>query len=405
MFLYFVSAVLIAPLIGLLWAHQQGDSTTALRVAGLYAIFLASWLIGYLGLRKERVGDRLIVSTGLYCPRALFFTSVIVTSIVLGPFNGWSVLVGSIDKEEMRSMHGWAGPILAILAKYVQPALFAYAALCCTYFEGDVAWVAKNRRRMIGIGACTFVTGLALGGKASALIAILPGVICLYWRGVSFFTPVKWLVVSVAFLALAAWVFDRNLVEDDGIGGIFLYVLYRAFYLTAEASLQVGDSFVAGNLDIDYLPTLTEWFGKSVVAHWLQNPDQLYRYGFSTAITARLYPELIDRINSGEWNITPTAFVEVLVAGGYVGLMLGGMAAGALCALLVRSINRALAGGDIRLAAIVSVYMVSVYLSWINSGGVANLVHPVVLLGIAMCAVVLPRLRETGNLKIASIDG
>lgn len=391
MLLYFVGAVLGAPLIGLLWAYQQGDSDTALQVAVLYGLYAVSWVAGFAILRKDRVQARLACAPTLAFPRALTIAAIVVTLIVLGPFRGILVLVGSIDKEEMRSMHGFAGPLLAILAKYVQPAVFAFAALCHTYFEGAADQRVRNRRRMLVVGACTFVTGLALGGKASALIAILPGVICLYWRGVSIFTPIKWLVVSVAFLALAAWVFDRDLLDFEGVGSILLYVLYRAFFLTAEASLAIGDSFVSGGLDIAYLPTLTEWFGKSIVVHWLQDPDRLYQYGFSTAITAHLYPDMIDRINSGEWNITPTAFVELLVAGGYVGLVIGGLASGGLCAWLVRSVNHALSRGNLRFAAIVSVYMVSVYLSWINSGGIANLVHPVVLLGVGACFIVLPR--------------
>lgn len=394
--------VLAAPAIGLFWTFLADEDPAALQVGALYALYMSLFWIAFRIVRQRFKPLPAIRAAGL--PHApithLVGISLVSVLVVLIGFDGLGVLAGTIDKEQMRSTHGLAGPLLAILTKYLQPAFFAYAA-----FRYRAMGSRQARSSLWLIGLCTLVSGAALGGKASGLIAILPGLIALYWWGVSVTRFAFFTLLVLLFLVGAAWLFDRDLIEAEGSSDLLSYLVYRAFVLSSEGALYVGSSLLNGQLDMRYAPTLLEWFGKSVVVRLIDDPANLHLYGFSTAVTANIYPDLIDRINSGEWNITPTAFVEFLVMGGLWAPLAGGLACGAIAAALMNRVDANLRDGATRSAALITSYIVLVYLGWISSGGIANLVHPIVLLGLGLAYLMLPsrRMRPSPALPVALV--
>ena len=152
---------------------------------------------------------------------------------------------------------------------------------------------------------------------------------------------------------------------------------------------------------IEYRYTLLEVFGKSVLAHFV-SPNEIHKYIFSHSVTAWLYPDNIEAVVSGAWNITPNVFVEALIAGGAFFLPVFGWITVYFGYFLWARMVLLLNNGQFASAAITSVYAVMVYLSWMNSAGVMQLIHPLVISSLAfswLCLRTLSRIKMLPRLQ------
>lgn len=320
----------------------------------------------------------------------LVFLLVIVVVVLVG-YDGLNVLLGSASKEDIRL----SGFIYSIFTKYLVPSIFAYVSIL-------------RRIRLLSFGSwvlallMTILVGLSLGGKASVLIVILPGLAILLDGRLSFF---KVLAISIAFLIslmATAWMFDSFLEGD--IADIASYLLKRAFVLTAEAPFHVSIAYSESQPIIEYHYTLFEVFGKSLLSNFV-DPNEIHKYIFSHAITAMLYPSNIDSIVSGVWNITPNVFVEALVVGGVFLLPLAGWLVVYTAYALWTNVMRKVKQGKFASAAITSVFSIMVYLSWTNSAGIMQLIHPLAIGSLTLswlCLKILSQnsFRQLANLKL-----
>ena len=138
-----------------------------------------------------------------------------------------------------------------------------------------------------------------------------------------------------------------------------------------------------GTLDINYPETLIGVVTNTILRLVTGDPDGIYRFNLSTAVSAALYPERIPLINSGEWNQTPSVYVEGLVALGPLYALLA-CATAAFGAGLFTLIRNAIREGRHFFASVAMTYFVFVYLAWLNSAGITGLVHPFPLLALAL---------------------
>jgi len=364
--------VLSVPFIGLVLISLFADEYfwltsghSAIAPLGYYSIFLLGATAAVFQFKKVRVKivDRLPQRFRAEYP--LLIVLFIILVFILVGYGGLYVLLGSMSKEDVRL----SGFLHAVLTKYMAPSIFAYLSALrrVMYLSRGRWWLAL---------LMTFVVGLSTGGKASALIVILPGLMIMFADKLTLVRVFMIGVVTFGSLMVTAWLFDSFLEGD--IVMIAGYLLHRIFALTAEAPFHVAVAYSENQVIIDYPLTLLEVLGKSLLSN-LDSSIEIHKYIFSYAITAWLYPEHTEAIASGTWNITPNVFVEALIVGGAYLLPILGWAvvytAYALWSQIVQLINSGKYAG----AAITSVYAVMVYLSWTNSAGIMQLIHPLAI--------------------------
>lgn len=380
--------VLIVPYIGLILItafpneyQWLTNGTSASLPVLYYSIFLIGAFAAALQVKKRRYdisNDASGTTKSEYPSLILLFIILLVTLVGYG---GLDVFVGTLTKEDVRQ----SGFLHAILTKYLAPSIFAYLSILRRKMRLPKSewWLAL---------LMTFILGLSSGGKAFALIAILPGLAIIFAGRLSL-SRISLIFVGTFFsLMLTASLFDSFLDRD--LLKIAEYIVHRIFALTAEAPFHTSVAYSNSQPTIEYLYTLFEVFGKSAILFF--DPSvEIHKYIFSHSFTAWLYPEYIDDITSGRWNITPNVFVEALIVGGFYLLPVIGWAvvyvAHTIWARVVRQINH----GKYVSAAITSVYAVTVYLSWINSAGIMQLVHPLAIGSLSISWLCLRALSRT----------
>lgn len=379
--------VLSAPLIGLILIGSFPDEfdwltsgESAAAPLFYYSIFMIGAAVAAMQFKKcdLKIAAQMAEQSRSEYPLLLVLFAILV--VVLVGYGGLDVLTGSMTKEDVRQ----SGFVHAVLTKYLAPSIFAYfSALRRALRLSLVEWWL----------ACllTFVVGLSTGGKASALIAILPGVAIMFIGRLSLLRVLLILVFTFGLLMVTAWLFDSFLNADMPL--IAQYLVRRTFVLTAEAPFHIGIAYSNNQPTIIYHYTLFEVFGKSVLLNF-EAFHEIHKYLFSFAVTAWLYPERIDAITAGIWNITPNVFVEALIVGGAYLLPVIGWVIVYVASVLWSSVVSQINCGRYTCAATISVYAVIVYLSWINSAGIMQLVHPLALGSLALswiCLVMLSR--------------
>ena len=366
--------VLVSPFVGLTLIYTTPDDyywltqTNQVSAAPLiyYSAFLVGAALATLSFRKRNFYISNYSSIKPHRTEYLlliFLMIILVTVLVI--FGGFSVLIGELSKEDIRQ----SSFIHSILSKYIVPSIFAF--FCALRRTNQITRTSWQLSFLM-----TFIVGISGGGKASVLITLLPGLAILYGDRLSITKVLVVALISFAMLVGTAWLFDSFLDRDLVV--IAKYLAHRAFVLTAEAPYHVGLAYFDNQEIIQYSYTLFEVVGKSILSHFIPQ-QEMHKYLFSHAITAWLYPENIDAITSGAWNITPNVFVEALVLGGSLALPILGWAVvyGTyfLWAKVIQKVNRQ----EFASASVLSVYAVLVFLSWINSAGIMQLVHPLAL--------------------------
>jgi len=278
------------------------------------------------------------------------------------------VLTGHIDKEDIRAS---SGTLIAVVIKYLAPSFFAYICLVYRFSSGRISWKAVAIS-----GAVVFFAGLSLGAKTGAIFTILPGILALFLNGMRMRTLAFLGMAGVVTIVGAGMTFDR--FHRGDLGATLQYVADRAFILEAEPPYKIIRRAADGTLGVDYLPTLAVVATNAVLRRTVQE-GTLYRYSFPGVVSAEMYPRRIPNINSGRWNHTPDVMVEGVVAFGFYNFWLMAFIMVGIGWMLNNAIRSAVQAGNMAFASVVLTYFVFAYLAWINSAGVASLIHPLVL--------------------------
>lgn len=300
--------------------------------------------------------------------RTVYLVSLLLAVLVLNQVDVIALLQGHLEKGEIRT----AGAGQAVIIKYFAPSFFAYVCLLYRYVPGKV-----SRKAVFTAGAVTFFAGLTLGAKAGAVFTIMPGVLALFLSGIRVRTVVFLGLGGCIAIVGAGMTFDK-FNRGDFVGTLH-YVADRAFILEAEPPYKIVRRAANESLGIDYFPTLAAVATNTVLRLMVPN-DTMYRYSFSGAVSAEMYPGKIDEINRGEWNHTPDVMVEGIVAFGFYNFWLMAIIAAVVGRVLIRMVRTSVQEGRIAFASVLLTYFVFMYLAWINSAGIASLVHPLALM-------------------------
>lgn len=317
-------------------------------------------------------------------PTLLIMAALVMFIVSLSQVNVGAMFSGDIYKGDLRVN----GQLLAVLTKFVLPTMFAYACLAWRYEPSRVRAVS-----LLVVGATTFVSVFLLGTKAGSLIAILPGVLVLFWRGVSLRALIGMALGGLVVILVASSLFDTS---GQGLVGSLGYVLKRTFLLTAEVPYRITMAALTGDSGVNYPHTLMSILTNAVLRQIIDAPTDLYTYSFSGAVSGLLYPELIPKINSGEWNHTPPVYSEGIVAlGPFFGLM--AVFAGGVGGLLTHAIRLLVVRRKLILTSLMLTYFVFIYIAWLNSAGIAGLAHPFPILALTATGGALLVLTKVGR--------
>ncbi|QDQ25722.1 hypothetical protein FNU76_04800 [Chitinimonas arctica] len=345
----------------------------------LYTVFLVAFFSAFFIRQRKPITEGTKLDVAAYSPnlRYVTFAIFVILLIVMVPFQGLWVLGGEVTKEHVRQM----GPFHAFFTKYLSPSLLAYVCLWHRFHPNK-----ESRNAVIFSIVSVLLIGAATGGKASAIQIVLPGVIALYWDRMNFWAFLRLVLISFCLVVVAGLMFD-SFLEGDLFDAV-LYILYRAFILTAELPYAVPLQLIDDEMQFSYLPTLMEIFGKSNIKLFV-GMDEVYQYGFSMAVSAAQYPDMVSAVSSGEWNMTPNIFVEGLLFFGLYGFIVFGLIAGYFVAVVLDYIKKSVAKRRYDLGAMTITYFVFVLLSWLNSAGIVQLVHPLMLISMGVTYFIL----------------
>jgi hypothetical protein len=290
---------------------------------------------------------------------------------------GHTVLSGSIGKGEFRSNLGGQGAIGYLILKYYAPAVFAFA---CIKFSRSQKLV-KDRLLLAAIAGCLVLLAMSWGFKSGGILALLPGGVVIFWDA----KPAKVLLFAVGsgfFLIFSYWFFDAHANFDLLNALEFLFV--RLTILQGDVAWKMWDLYASNaefpNYFVTLLPAVGDRLFSLLTGITIEQPYEWVMTHFGLLLTNLAgYP--IHGILAGH-NVTGTPFSEGIIAGGFVGIGVFGMLAGAVIGIVYLVLRHALAHGHDKIAATVACYSIMGVMAWIIGGSIVSLFHVSVIFGV-----------------------
>lgn len=397
MYKYLVAFALVTPLVGI-WLVEGGEYAGSVGVDGYpngataafatyaAAVAVIAWLCS--GRRNRLVTAPLAEANTpfrRFSNNLMLFNGVFLVVFLFG-FGAISVWLGAVSKGEFRVSLGWFGAIPNLMSKFIVPALVAYAAML--YSRSSRTFEMKVRLALVFLLA--FAIGASWGFKSTAMSALLPALLLLYWR----VRPVALLMLAAIFvgtLMLFFQIFDTH--NDVGVD-MQTYLLTRVTVLQGDVAWYVWGLYTSGEPFPNYWPTWLALVGDKLLGilgvsrtdpyEWM-----LHHYDWMINYLADVPLETTEEGHS----VVATPFAEGLIAGGIGGLALFTTIAGVLIGSMYRLIDRALRSGHDIQAAIGATYFCYHLLPWAISGAIVQLFHISLLisLGTTLLALVVMR--------------
>ncbi|TAV89328.1 hypothetical protein [Rhizobium leguminosarum] len=318
-----------------------------------------------------------------------------MATYVLFGLGGFHTIVNGTGAGEFRTGLGSGGSIGYLILKFYAPALFSAAVL---------SMAAAGRVSAYGlIGLiCLALISVSFGYKSAIVMALLPTIVLLFWRA-QMRTAIFLLAAALSILVVTYWFLKP---DDQAKIPLLGAIAYRAFVLNAEGAWKIWDVYSSGGDLPSYVNTLPAILGDRILAALTgitrSDPDAWVMSHFSLMAThlAGYTPTYL--LATGH-NNSAGAMAEGIVAGGVPGMLLFAVIAGALANALYHFIDNRLKAQDFAAASVAACYFIYCLISWLIGGGVVEIIHLSVLVGLASSFVLLrwatgwkpvPRLQE-----------
>ncbi|RVU43439.1 hypothetical protein [Rubrivivax rivuli] len=382
MYKYLVALVLTTPWIGVFLLEggeygatigMYGYPNGATIAYGCYAVTVAlvAWLArGRPGRARPALqtdARKIDARLQVFGTNLLFVNAAFLVVFLFG-FGAIQVWAGAVGKGEFRTELGSFGAIPNLMAKFILPALLAYAA---ALFRRSSK--STRLRWLLGANfALLFVIGASWGFKTTALIVLLPAILLIYWR-VTIFQMLRLVLLFV--LAIVAFFYQYD-VDVETYAEVHTFLLTRITVIQGDVSWLVWDKYINDEEFPAYAPTLLAAVGDKVLTLFGLSRGEFYEwmlFHYDLMITY-IAGVPLDQIADGH-SITATPFSEGLVAGGVGGVaffaLLGGLLVGRMYAFIERSLRQ---GHEAR-AAVGASYFCFYIFAWLNGGAVVQLIH------------------------------
>lgn len=394
MFKLYIVVILLLPLIGLYSIEQNGYfGGYPNNSIWPYTLYLLCFYLSYKFIFKKTLKKQRIIKSNARSFRHVVLSSsfkrktllvlVVLLLISLFAFNGLNVITGKVHKGEFRVQLGYLGFLMAIPTKFIFPAVFT--RFCFLYYHNKTKIYNKYRFDGIFYLMCIIAVlfGLTFGDKSMAVTNLLCGMIALFWERTKVSHLIIFSLTGFGLFIFTAYLFD-SFLSNSSLSQVIDYLSFRAFALSAESSWKVWDLHLNNKLDFNYFYTLFGILGSGGIYLLFgvgKFESEAYMFNFGKAVTALLYPNSIPLINSGVWNITPSAYVEGILIGGVIGVAAIGLIAGSIYGYIKRIIVNSVDNGDYAKASVFIVYFIYAFSTWIITGGITTLIHPITLFG------------------------
>lgn len=382
MYKYLVSFVLLTPLIGIMLV-EGGEYAASIGVNGYpngaalaYACYAATVALVAWSCRGRTsditrasvANKKNIDARSLVFGKNLLWVNAVFLVVFLFGFGAIQVWAGAVGKGEFRTGLGSLGAIPNLMAKFILPALLAYAASLFrrSSKRRDLRWL------MAANFALLFAIGASWGFKTTAFIVLLPALLILYWQ-ITFGSLV--LLVSAFLAAIVAFFYQFD-VDVETYAQVHTFLFTRITVIQGDVSWYVWEQYVSGEEFPNYWPTLLAAIGdKFLTLFGLSRSNffewTLYHYDLMITYIAGVP---LDQIEDGH-SITATPFSEGLVAGGLWGVAVFATLGGLLVGRMHGFIQRSLARGHDGRAALGATYFCFYIFAWLNGGAVIQLFH------------------------------
>lgn len=401
MLFYLVLFALLTPLSGLIamefgafggsfggFGHRNGASLAFCAYA-VPALLTARYVVRKKwGMSRKPGASAEQVASG-FSALGIVVLAVIVMclTVMLFAVGGVRVLTGEVGKGEFRATLGGFGALTYWITKFFVPVLLAYLAAIYLSARKNV----QNKLLMAASFAATFVLGLTLGFKTSSIFVLMPAIILLNWR-VSFRKVMAYgLIFAVITFGTFVW-FDRT---QETAGTIFTTLVVRATVLQGDVSWYVWETYVSGKPLPEYGRTLLAVFGDRVFSlltgYTRDHQYEWVMHHYDFMLTWIIGNPVWAIIEKGH-NVTGTPFSEGVIAAGWPGILFFGVFSGVLVGMNYNIIRSALERNRPVTAAIGATYFLFGTFSYLNGGGVVQLAHPSIVLGLSATWLVIKTL-------------
>ena len=408
MFKYLLFFVLFSPLIGIILVENGAFSISTAQVGhpnGAWLAYTAHCLVllavTFWTIKKKLGSPRRKTISTLYLPpfvplaNIVLCVNVVFLTVMLFGAGGIEVLMGKMEKSGFRASLNYISAFALWIENYFVPSLLAYLSFV---FTQSTKLPRERRLLALNIAICALI-GLNWGSKATPLIMLLPSILIIYWK-ISIRKAM--LLASIACLTLMAtfMLFDRKDeglgwvadAADSSLGGAVTFLGIRATVLQGDVAWYIWDMYEDKQELPPYFPTLYAAIGDRLFSLFsgIQRSDypRWVKYHYDSLLTATAGVPL-DEIFLWGHNVNGTIFSEGIIALGSPGYLvfsiIGGLCTGICFNIIKESMN---SGTAIR-AALYADYFCLIVFRWLTGGGITQLFHISVFLGIMMTYLLL----------------
>ena len=322
--------------------------------------------------------------------------SIFFLILILFIFGGYQVLLGKVDKSSFRVGLGFFGSIAYLTTKLFLPTLLVLNAF---YFR-KTEKTNLNKVLLVLNFVLAFLFGMSWGFKSTAIFILIPAFIVLFPQP-KFIKVLLFSAVSFIFFVLFSMYFDgaqelstkeidlfSEVVQENPIEAI----IYRSTVLQGDPCWKIWDMYSSGELKhVEYSKTLYSVIGDGNLNRFFgvnqENYPEFINFHFGLLLTFLVGNE--PYVIQQGYNVTGTVFSEGIIAGGILGIILFSLFAGFLSSLFSNIISTSFKNNLPVLCSISSTYFTFYIFTWLNGGGVENLFHISILVGLIFDSLIV----------------
>jgi hypothetical protein len=377
-------------------AHEFGVPNKASYAYLSYVILfcISFWLLGNISIKLP---SNFTLSANYKTIATLnIIISLIFLVLILFVFGGYKVILGEVDKGAFRIGFGFFGSIVHLMTKFFLPAILTLSVF---YYNKETR-TNSNAILLILNFILAFIFGASWGYKSTAIFILLPPLILLYQKPRFIRVLVLSLIAFASFIFFAIFFDDANDISTNSIDLFEVVlqenpiesVLYRLTVLQGDPCWKIWDLHVNGELkNVEYHRTIFSVIGDGNMDRFLgvnhENYPMFIKYHFGLLLTYLCGNE--PHVISQGYNVTGTVFSEGIIAGGLMGLVLFSVFAGFLTRIVVSLVNIGITNNLPVLTSITTTYFCFNIFTWLNGGGIENLFHISVFIGLVLSYVIL----------------
>lgn len=293
--------------------------------------------------------------------------SLFVVLIIVIFTSAIPIFIYASDRGHIRANLGLFGPIYTFFSEYLL--VFAVMFTAFLYFHTENK--EKIKKLVVHISIIAFFSSLLTGYKATVVTHFLiPATTFLFYnKKIMKFIP-------YAFASLLFLIISTMMIRNIGINDAWDFLKYRIFYLTNLGTLGVYYELGTVADSTEFKFQFFSIFGKQITSFILGIPknDILFsKMDLANYISYLIYPDK-EGVLAGQVNLTVANFGEAVFFFGKKFYFLFSILTGIIIGGVMRGIKRNINKGYFEKSLFLGLYLFSVIIPWINSGGIFGLI-------------------------------